>query len=380
VTGEFLMGADGRDLDRIVLVGLVATGHHGVLATERRDGQPFGADVVLHLDTRAAAAADDLRFTANYADLAADVVAILTGEPVDLIETLAQRIADAALRLPGVEVVDVVVHKPHAPIDAAFDDVQVAIRRRRLATSAPAEPEPSAVVVLDEDDLAPLGEEEGVGEGDCVGGEQQADATEEDEPTDSEPGVLDVAPAVEVAIVLALGGNVGDVRGTLRQAIHDLDAVDGISITAVSPLARTAAVGPEQEDFLNAVVLGWTTLSPRDLLAATSAVEDAHGRVRDQRWGPRTLDLDIVTIEGVVSTDPVLTLPHPRAHERAFVLVPWAQADPDAVLPGLGGGPVATLAETAPDRAGIRWLALDWFETPEPQSDAEPPLDPGPPR
>ncbi len=159
-------------------------------------------------------------------------------------------------------------------------------------------------------------------------------------------------------------------RATLRQAVHDLDAVEGIAITAVSPLARTAAVGPEQDDYLNAVVLGWTTLSPRELLAATSAVEDAHGRIREQRWGPRTLDLDIVAIEGVVSTDPVLELPHPRAHERAFVLVPWAQADPDAVLPGPDGGLVAALAETAPDRAGIRWLALDWFDAPEEPDDA----------
>lgn len=384
MTGEFLMGADGRELDRIALVGLLATGYHGVLASERRDGQTFGADVVLHLDTRAAAATDDLGLTVNYADLAADVVEILTGEPVDLIETLAQRIADAALGFPGVEVVDVVVHKPHAPIDAAFDDVRVAIRRRRPATDAPAGLPAVAVVVLDEDDLGPLLPEEpsaaevspaptpGAGP---VAGPVAAVAEEQ-----RAPDPLDAPPAGEVAIVLALGGNVGDVRGTLRRAIHDLDAVEGISITAVSPLARTAAVGPEQEDFLNAVALGWTTLSPRDLLAATSAIEDAHGRVREERWGPRTLDIDIVTIEGVVSADPVLTLPHPRAHERAFVLVPWAQADPDAVLPGLGGGPVAALAETAPDRAGIRWLALDWFEAPEPPADAEPPVDPGPPR
>ncbi len=144
VTGEFLTADDGRTLDRISLVGLVATGHHGVLASERRDGQPFGADVVLHLDTRAAAAADDLALTANYVDLAARVEAILAGDPVDLIETLAQRIAEAALTLPGVEVVDVVVHKPHAPIPAAFDDVEVAIRRRRPAVGLPAEPEPSA--------------------------------------------------------------------------------------------------------------------------------------------------------------------------------------------------------------------------------------------
>jgi dihydroneopterin aldolase/2-amino-4-hydroxy-6-hydroxymethyldihydropteridine diphosphokinase len=155
---------------------------------------------------------------------------------------------------------------------------------------------------------------------------------------------------------------VGDVRATLRSAIDEIAALDGVTLAAVSPLARTAAVGPEQDDYLNAVVVVRTALSPRELLAATSAIEDAHGRVRGQRWGPRTLDIDIVTIDGVASTDPVLELPHPRARDRAFVLVPWAQAEPAAELPGLGGGAVASLAETAPDRGGIRWLALDWWD------------------
>jgi dihydroneopterin aldolase/2-amino-4-hydroxy-6-hydroxymethyldihydropteridine diphosphokinase len=98
------------------------------------------------------------------------------------------------------------------------------------------------------------------------------------------------------------------------------------------------------------------------VLAATQQVEAAHGRVREERWGERTLDVDILTYGSVSSADPELSLPHPRANERAFVLVPWAHMDPDAFLPGLGGGPVAALADTAPDRGGVRWLALDWYE------------------
>src|SRR5699024_190495 len=117
-----------------------------------------------------------------------------------------------------------------------------------------------------------------------------------------------------------------------------------------------------QPDFLNAVVLGTTTLSPMDLLATLQDLEEAYGRRRTVRWGERTLDLDIILYGSLTSQEEDLTLPHPRASERAFVLVPWAQADPDAFLPGLGGGPVATLAETAPDRSGVRWLALDWLD------------------
>ncbi|MCL2595076.1 MAG: 2-amino-4-hydroxy-6-hydroxymethyldihydropteridine diphosphokinase, partial [Promicromonosporaceae bacterium] len=77
-----------------------------------------------------------------------------------------------------------------------------------------------------------------------------------------------------------------------------------------------------------------------------------------------TLDIDLICYDSLVASAPDLTLPHPRAAERAFVLVPWAQMDPTAELPGLGGGPIAALAATAPDADGIRWLALDWCEAP----------------
>src|SRR5690606_31525211 len=89
----------------------------------------------------------------------------------------------------------------------------------------------------------------------------------------------------------------------------------------------------------------------RTLLERAQGVEAAFGRRRAERWGPRTLDVDLIVVDGVVSDDPELTLPHPRAHERAFVLVPWAQVDPDAVLPG--HGPIATLL-TGLDQSGVR--------------------------
>ncbi|MFC8924085.1 2-amino-4-hydroxy-6-hydroxymethyldihydropteridine diphosphokinase [Cellulosimicrobium sp. NPDC057127] len=177
---------------------------------------------------------------------------------------------------------------------------------------------------------------------------------------------MDEVPADFVEVVLALGANLGDAQQTLRRAITDLDRIPGLEITDVSPLARTAAVGPEQPDYLNTVLLARTRLSARDLLHACHDVEHAHGRVRDERWGPRTLDVDLVVYGSLTDVADDLELPHPRAHERAFVLEPWSQVDPDAVLPGLGGGPVAALAATAPDRAGIRWLALDWLTEPAP--------------
>ncbi|HEU0132500.1 MAG TPA: 2-amino-4-hydroxy-6-hydroxymethyldihydropteridine diphosphokinase [Mycobacteriales bacterium] len=140
--------------------------------------------------------------------------------------------------------------------------------------------------------------------------------------------------------VLSLGANLGDRLAALRDAVALLDPAD------VSPVYETEPVGGVvQDDFLNAVVRVETALDPYDLLALARSAEDAAGRVRDVRWGPRTLDVDVVAYGDLVSDDPVLTLPHPRAHERAFVLRPWLDLDPDAVLTGRGR--VADLLATA---------------------------------
>lgn len=641
-----VQGTDGRPLDQIRLTGLSATGHHGVFEHERLEGQLFRADVVLHLDTRPAAAGDDLEDTVSYAVVAEDVVAVLAGSPADLIETVAERVAAVALRHPAVVAVDVAVHKPQAPIVVPFDDVEVVVRRDRVkvpvvadevprvvpipvgsitpavlgnvavtepaapaapqdqhvvmppsippvspapapdrspdqgvfaataedlgpaadeaphtggvsdqefvdaldsfysapedALSAPAEsfepvveepaaqpdqaaPEaaaepaplaevpfheavaapsevvepaaapavevpapasppaapaavavpaaPAAVAVTAAPDALTEREAPAADGPDASGGHALPDdgapvthqvaaepaqaehvpdetvqpidvpvaaeplpAPEPDASTaapfaasvvepgpvpplpeplavpaplpvravpeaveaPAEPGPaaeaeqapaapepepvpasvldrLDEAPPGFVPVVLALGANLGDAQQTLRDAVTDLDRISGLEITDVSPLARTAAVGgPEQPDYLNAILLARTTLAPRALLHAIQGVENAHGRVRAERNGPRTLDVDLIVFGTITEFTEDLELPHPRAHERAFVLEPWAQIAPDAVLPGLGGGPVAALAATAPDRGGIRWLALDWLTDAEPEPEAAP--------
>ncbi|TWG85340.1 dihydroneopterin aldolase/2-amino-4-hydroxy-6-hydroxymethyldihydropteridine diphosphokinase [Cellulosimicrobium cellulans J34] len=582
-----VLDADGRPFDRIRLTGLSATGYHGVLDHEKAQGQIFRADVVLHLDTRAAASGDDLDRTVSYAGVAEDVVAVLAGSPADLVETVAERIAATILTHDEVVAVDVAVHKPQAPITVPFEDVEVVIRRDRVVVPVvapltrrgeqrdgqqPVAPIPVGSVApalihgvgdvpLPEDRAelapapdvmppsippaasaaseAPVGDasradaesswadagepapddaldatreapavadvtgatahgagpsaepvdagpghgEPGLGEpghpeeagraepaypepayaeqahpetaasahAAPAPGEGPPDAASYDalvaetggpvepggpaapvpapplapaghgavapeapagapaeqvsesrseqapppapapeapagpEPTPAEPAGrdavpdevavapvehdrMDDVPAGFVDVVLALGANLGDAQQTLRDAITDLDRISGLEITEVSPLARTAAVGgPEQPDFLNTVLLARTRLSARALLHACQAVEQAHGRVRDERWGPRTLDVDLVVYGTLTAVADDLELPHPRAHERAFVLEPWSQIDPEAVLPGLGGGPVAALAATAPDRGGIRWLALDWLTDPAPE-------------
>jgi dihydroneopterin aldolase len=120
-----------RSTDRISLQGLRAHAHHGVYAFERERGQLFRVDAVLELDTTAAAAGDDLDRTVNYAELARKLFAVLTGGPVNLLETLAQRLADVCLADPLVEAVEITVHKPNAELGVPFDDVTVAIRRER---------------------------------------------------------------------------------------------------------------------------------------------------------------------------------------------------------------------------------------------------------
>ncbi|HZB20690.1 MAG TPA: dihydroneopterin aldolase [Blastococcus sp.] len=115
--------------DRIALRGLRAHGRHGVYDFERERGQMFRVDAVLELDTRPAAAGDDLDRTVNYAELAQQLYAVLSGEPVNLLETLAQRLADVCLASPLVGAVEITVHKPQAELGVPFDDVTVTIRR-----------------------------------------------------------------------------------------------------------------------------------------------------------------------------------------------------------------------------------------------------------
>ncbi|WP_334170828.1 dihydroneopterin aldolase [Sinomonas sp.] len=122
----------GTRADLITLRGVSAVGHHGVLDFERRDGQPFVVDAVLHCDFAAAAAGDDLTKTASYAEVAERITQIVSGEPVNLIETLAVRIADAILRdFAAIAAAQVTVHKPQAPIAVPFDDVAVTVFRER---------------------------------------------------------------------------------------------------------------------------------------------------------------------------------------------------------------------------------------------------------
>ncbi|MBU6535300.1 2-amino-4-hydroxy-6-hydroxymethyldihydropteridine diphosphokinase [Streptomyces sp. NPDC057245] len=153
--------------------------------------------------------------------------------------------------------------------------------------------------------------------------------------------------------VLALGANLGNRLETLQGAIDALEDTPGVRVKGVSPVYETEpwGVAPDsQPSYFNAVVIVKTTLPPSSLLERAHAVEEAFHRVRDEHWGPRTLDVDIIAYAEVVSDDPQLTLPHPRAHERAFVLAPWLDVDPGALLPGQGA--VAALLESV-TREGV---------------------------
>ena len=264
---------DGRD--RITLTGVTAYGFHGVLAEEKAQGQEFSVDLTLEVDLSRAAASDDLTHTVNYAEVAADAVALLQGPSQDLIETVTGAIADAVLARPLVEAVEVTLHKPHAPVGVPFTDVTVTLRRER-----------------------------------------------------------------DVRVVVALGANLGtDPAQTLRDAARRLGQEPGLWGLSCSPLFDTEPVGgPAQPAYTNAVLTARTSLAPWRVLDRLHRVEQEFDRTREVRWGARTLDLDLIqygepgTTDEVVSEDPELLLPHPRAHERGFVLAPWHALDPDARL------------------------------------------------
>jgi len=434
----------------IKLTGLAAHGHHGVYQSERDMGQPFKVDLELLVDLAAAAQTDDFSLTVDYAQLARQVIELITGPPCYLIEALALKIANQVLGNSRVRAVEVTVHKPQAPLGVNFEDVAVTLRR--LQPIAPGGIEPatdSAVQVAPTSDQRPpavavfpginpwadpperLGAwprsllpappdqvptrhlpagpalandgwhyqpappaeagrshhlaEPAIGT-DTVPSPRapenpfvpahRATAPARRRPRRAPDSVLDGRPGVLVEAIVAMGANVGDSLATLRNAVQDLDSEPGVWVVAAAPLARTQAVGAVgQADYFNAVLRVRTSLSARQLLRVLMGVEQAHGRQRTVRWGPRTLDLDLVTYGALVASDTEVTVPHPRAHQRAFVLLPWSQMTPLAMLPGPDGGLVAQLADAAPDRPGVRWLAPDWlgFELqPEPEVATDP--------
>ena len=147
----------------------------------------------------------------------------------------------------------------------------------------------------------------------------------------------------------------GDRFEFLQQALDSLNAVTGIQVHSVSPVYETDPVGgPEQGNYLNAVAVLKTVLTPHQLLAETQKIENKANRQRNELWGPRTLDLDLLAMDSEVITTEDLDLPHPRAHERGFVLLPWSKLDPDYVIPGHGS--VADLLATV-DVSGVRLRA-----------------------
>ncbi|WP_414172795.1 2-amino-4-hydroxy-6-hydroxymethyldihydropteridine diphosphokinase [Clavibacter tessellarius] len=198
-------------------------------------------------------------------------------------ETLAERIAAVVLSHAVARWVRVTVHKPDAPITVPFDDVAVVIERRSALP----------------------------------------------------------APGAPVRAVVAVGSNLGDRRATVEAALARIDEVPGLRVVRSSDLVESVAVTPEGDDatkpgYLNGVVLVDSALGAHALLDALAGIERDLGRVRVERWGDRTIDLDVVAFGDARIHDDRLTVPHPRAAERAFVLGPWLQADPDAELPGHG--------------------------------------------
>ena len=257
---------------KITLTGISAVGFHGVLEEERQSGQSFIVDVTLSV---APPIADALSATIDYSGVATAITSLITGEPVQLIETLAGHIAEALLAgWPGIRRVTVTVHKPQAPIAAEFEDICATVSRR--APSGPATP-----------------------------------------------------------FVLSLGANLGDAQTTLRLAIDSLRFVPQIAVNSVSDVYRTTPVDvgeDDQPDYFNLVVIGQTTLDPFALLRRTAAIETHFGRVRPYPHAPRSLDIDLIDMGNTTVQTDSLVLPHPRAAERGFVLVPWAQIAPDAML------------------------------------------------
>jgi dihydroneopterin aldolase/2-amino-4-hydroxy-6-hydroxymethyldihydropteridine diphosphokinase len=262
----------GSHVDRIELNGIRAVGTIGVLPEEKARSQPFEVDVIIEFDARAAGASDDLHDSLDYGVPITIVSKVIENEQHELLERVATRIAEEILGVAGVDAVEVVVHKLRPPVPHDVESTAVRIRRR-----------------------AP-------------------DLVQQERPL--------------TRAFVALGSNLGDRRAYLRGAVLALDGV-----RAMSGVYETEPVGGpgDQGAYLNMVVELETRLDPFALLAHCRRIELAAHRERIVRWGPRTLDVDVLLYGDTRVDSEELTIPHPRMWERRFVLAPLSEIAPDVV-------------------------------------------------
>ena len=331
-------------LDEISVTGIEVWAHHGVFDHERRDGQPFVVDLTWWLDSTAAGGSDDLADTIDYGAVAEFVRELVGSDPVDLIETVVRRLQEGLLARFPMEFVRVVVHKPSAPLTVPFADVALA----------------GAIV----------GRWPDKGDGSSCPDAETFGQTAASPLSGSH---------LEREVVFSLGSNIEPRLDYLQFAVTALATTPGITGVRVSPVYETApqsdvphADAPEwdvaepdvpqsdapQADYLNAVVLARSALPAPELLRRGLAIEAAAGRTREVRHGPRTLDIDLIRVGDETCDTPDLQLPHPRAAERAFVLVPWLDLDPAARLQGQSIGRMTMFIREQPVTRTIHQLFL----------------------
>lgn len=268
-------------MDHIIISDLQVYAHHGVYQQETEKGQNFLVSVALETDTRAAGMTDDLGLSTNYGVVCRFLNAFLTEHTFKLLETAAERTAEALLlQFPRVRAVDLEIKKPEAPIPLPFGMVSVKIWR----------------------------------------GWRRA--------------------------YIACGSNIGDKKGHLDAAVAALREDRQCRVIRVSDwIATTPYGGVAQADYLNGVIAIDTLYPPEVLLSRLQEIERAEARERKERWGPRTLDLDILLYEGVVMEEVKLTIPHRDMKNRDFVLQPLAQIAPYERHPVLGKSILELLEE-----------------------------------
>ena len=260
--------------DQVNVNGLIVTTIVGVLPHERAIAQPLQIDLTIHVDLRDAGRSDDLNDTANYGDVSERVADLVRGSKDILLERVAARVAELVVGIDRVEAVDVTITKLRPPIPESIESTSVRVHRSRHD--------------------------------------------------------FDVELASPHTAIVALGSNLGDRRRFLQDAVGMFSGITGQSqVFETDPIG-----GPEEQGaYLNMVLAVETPLDPYSLLRFCRRVEAEAGRQRIVRWGPRTLDVDVLFYDHITIDDPILTIPHPRFAERRFVLAPLAEVDPDRCPP-----------------------------------------------